>query len=321
MTEPLLHARGLYRSFPFGTTLLGRPRGRVRAVDDVSLAVAAGETLGLVGESGSGKSTTGRLIVGLDRPDAGSVLFAGREVAGIRGAALRALRREVQMIFQDPYASLDPRMTAGAAVAEALQIHGLARGRALRDRVAELFVQVGLRPDQMARYPHALSGGQRQRLGIARALAVGPRLVVADEPVSALDVSVQAQIINLLTELQIRHQLAYLFISHDIAVVAHLSHRIAVMYLGRIVESGPAKAVIARPAHPYTESLIAATPDPDPARRRRGATPTGEIPSPAAPPSGCHFRTRCPLATPLCAAERPPLRVTADGRAVACHHR
>jgi peptide/nickel transport system ATP-binding protein/oligopeptide transport system ATP-binding protein len=317
----LLEARDLRKLFPSGTGAFGGARRTVRAVDGVSLAIAAGETLGLVGESGSGKSTVGRMLVGLELPTDGSVRFEDREATGLRGAALKAFRRRVQMVFQDPYASLDPRMTAGAAVAEALAIHRLARGAALRERVAALFEQVGLRPDQMARYPHSLSGGQRQRLGIARALAVEPRLVVADEPVSALDVSVQAQIVNLLADLQRTAGLAYLFISHDIAVVAHLSHRVAVMYLGRIVEIGPTRAVVGSPRHPYTESLIAATPDPDPARRRRGTALAGEIPSAMAPPAGCAFHTRCPIATADCKVKVPVLRPGPEARWIACHNR
>jgi len=320
MTAPLLQAESLSKRFGVGSDLLGRPRAHVHAVSDVSIAIAPGETLGLVGESGSGKSTLGRLLVGLERADGGTIDFAGERIHRPRGRQLRALRRRVQMIFQDPYASLDPRMTVGQSVAEPLGIHDLARGAAARDRVRDLFEHVGLRGDMTGRYPHALSGGQRQRVGIARALAVEPQLIVADEPVAALDVSIQAQIVNLLLTLQAQHNLAYLFISHDIAVVAHISHRIAVMYLGELVETGSAKAIIGSPRHPYTEGLIAATPDP--ARRaQRKIVPAGEIPSPTDLPSGCRYHTRCPLATALCRREQPRLSPREEGRLVACHHR
>lgn len=316
----LLKAEGLSKRFRVGSDLLGRPRAHVHAVSDVSLSIAPGETLGLVGESGSGKSTLGRLLVGLERADGGTIDLAGERIVRPRGRQLRQMRRRVQMIFQDPYASLDPRMTVGQSVSEPLTIHDLARGGAARDRVDDLFRQVGLRGDMIDRYPHALSGGQRQRVGIARALAVEPQLIVADEPVAALDVSIQAQIVNLLLALQAERGLAFLFISHDIAVVAHVSHRIAVMYLGELVETGTAKAIIGAPRHPYTEGLIAATPDP--ARRAvRKIVPAGEIPSPTDLPTGCRYHTRCPLATDLCRRERPVLTPRDEGRLVACHHR
>lgn len=320
MTLPLLTAEGLSKRFGVGSDLFGRPRAHVHAVSDVSLAIAPGETLGLVGESGSGKSTLGRLLVGLERSDGGIIDFAGERIRQPRGRDLRAMRRRVQMIFQDPYASLDPRMTVGQSVGEPLTIHKLSRGAAARERVRDLFDQVGLRAEMVDRYPHALSGGQRQRVGIARALAVEPQLIVADEPVAALDVSIQAQIVNLLLTLQAEHGLAFLFISHDIAVVAHISHRIAVMYLGELVETGTAREIIGTPRHPYTEALIAATPDP--ARRaQRKIVPVGEIPSPTELPSGCRYHTRCPLATALCQREKPMLSPREEGRSVACHHR
>jgi len=297
-------------------------RAHVRAVDGVSFRVEAGETLGLVGESGCGKSTVGKTIVRLHAPTAGRILVKGRDVAHLGHGALRPVRRTVQMVFQDPYSSLDPRMRAGAIVGEPLRTHGIARGRALRERVEALFARVGLRPEQARNFPHQFSGGQRQRLGIARALALDPELVVADEPVSALDVSIQAQVVNLMIDLQEERRLAYLFIAHDLAVVEHISHRIAVMYLGRLVELADRRTLFTAPRHPYTEALLAAAPlaDPKAARGRRRTALRGEIPSPINPPPGCRFHTRCPLADARCRQEEPPLRAT-DGRLLACHHR
>jgi oligopeptide transport system ATP-binding protein len=323
MAEPLLRVRDLVKTFTRRRGLFSRAVESVRAVDRVGFEIAAGETLGLVGESGCGKSTTGRAILRLIEPDAGEIRFAGRDVTALSGRALRELRRDMQIIFQDPYASLDPRMTVGAIVGEALTIHKLARNRReFEARVVDLLETVGLRAEHMRRYPHEFSGGQRQRIGIARALAASPKLIVCDEPVSALDVSVQAQVVNLLEDLQQRFGLAYLFIAHDLSVVEHISARVAVMYLGRIVETAPARDLYGAPLHPYTEALLSAVPVPDPAARRRRIMLAGEVPSPSEPPSGCPFHPRCPIRLlPLCAAEAPPLREIAPGRRVACHLR
>jgi oligopeptide/dipeptide ABC transporter ATP-binding protein len=293
----------------------------VRAVDGVSFEVARGETLGLVGESGCGKSTVGRTLLRLQEPTAGSARLDGAEIFRLSPEALRATRRRMQMVFQDPYGSLNPRMTIGEAVAEGIRIHGLARGAAVRERVAALLEEVGLDAGYAARYPHEFSGGQRQRIGIARALAVQPELIVADEPVSALDVSVQAQVLNLLADLQRQRGLAYLFIAHDLAVVRQIAHRVAVMYLGHIVETGPVDAVLAAPRHPYTIALRSAVPEPDPARRGGRIVLSGDPPSPAAPPPGCPFHTRCfhPSRSARCSAERPALRPV-GAQLVACHY-
>jgi len=321
MTDALLAVEGLKVHFPIRRGFFGRPRGAIRAVDGVSFEVGAGETLGLVGESGCGKSTLGNAILRTLRPTAGAIRLAGIDLAGLDAEALRAARRRIQMVFQDPYAALDPRMRVGDSIGEPLLVHGLAKGDELARHVGELLARVGLPRAHAGRYPHEFSGGQRQRLVIARALALAPDLVVCDEPVSALDVSVRGQILNLLLELQRSLGTAYLFISHDLSVVRHVSDRIAVMYLGRIVELAERDALFAKPLHPYTQALIGAIPLPDPvAQRRRTRVPlAGEIPSPANPPSGCAFHTRCPIATARCRAETPALERKSSGALVACH--
>jgi oligopeptide transport system ATP-binding protein len=321
--QPLLRVRDLTKNFAVGGGLLGRNASVVHAVDKVSFDIAPGETLGLVGESGSGKSTTGRCILRLIEPTAGEVWFEGRSVTALDAAAFRALCRDMQIIFQDPFASLNPRMTIGAIIGEALTIHGLAPSRqAFNDRVVQLLETVGLQADHMRRYPHEFSGGQRQRIGIARALAVEPKLIVCDEPVSALDVSIQAQVINLLEDLQQKFGLTYLFIAHDLSVVEHISRRVAVMYLGRIVEIATARDLYATPLHPYTEALLSAVPVTEPAARRKRIVLQGEVPSPINPPTGCHFHTRCPIRQlPLCATEVPRLEQKRDGHWAACHLR
>ena len=324
MSAPLLEVRGLRKYFPVRRGLFSRVVGQVRAVDGVSLDVQPGETLGLVGESGCGKTTTGRAILRLIEPTAGSVRFEGQELTKLPAREMRALRRRIQVVFQDPYSSLNPRLTVGSMIGEALAIHGIARGAAARSRIAELLLSVGLAADHARRYPHEFSGGQRQRIGIARALAVEPSLIVLDEPVSALDVSIQAQIVNLLQELQQRLGLAYLFVAHDLSVVEHISARVAVMYLGRIVETSGRDELYASPRHPYTQSLLSAVPVADPALRRPRIVLPGDVPSPAHPPTGCHFHPRCFLARSRgglarCRAEAPELREVAPGHQVACH--
>jgi len=320
VTAPLLEVRDLVKRYATGGLARG-PRAVVHAVNGVSFDLAAGETLGLVGESGSGKSTVGRTILRLTPATAGAVRFDGVDVFAAGAAELRGLRRRMQLVFQDPYSSLNPRMTAGAAVAEGLEFHRLLPRQEIPARVAGLFEEVGLEPAHTARYPHELSGGQRQRVGIARALAVGPAFLVCDEPVSALDVSVQAQVLNLLGELQRRRRLAFLFIAHDLAVVRQLAHRVAVMYFGRIVELGTTEQVVHRPLHPYTAALLSAVPEPDPASRRRRIVLSGEPPRPTAPPPGCPFASRCfhPKKDERCRTELPALRGLGDAL-VACHH-
>ncbi len=320
MTAPLVEVRDLVKHYAQGGWLAPN-RPPVRAVDGVSFTVDAGETLGLVGESGSGKSTIGRAVLRLEAPTAGTVTFEGHDLAALEPAALRRLRRRMQVVFQDPHGALNPRRTVGASIAEGLVIHGLAPAREISARVATLLEEVGLDPSLADRYPHEFSGGQRQRIGIARALAVEPSFIVCDEPVSALDVSIQAQVLNLLLDLRERRGLAYLFIAHDLAVVRQVAHRVAVLYLGTIVELGPARTVIGAPRHPYTRALVSAVPHPDPERRPDRIVLTGEPPSPAAPPPGCPFEPRCfhPAKDARCHAERPGLRVLGD-RSVACHH-
>jgi oligopeptide/dipeptide ABC transporter ATP-binding protein len=316
---PLLEVRGLRKWFEVRRGRLGLAKAHLKAVDDVSFVVRPGEVLGLVGESGSGKTTVGRVILRLIDPDAGTIRFAGQDIASAGERALAGFRRQAQPIFQDPFASLNPRMRVEDILAEPLIVHGIRRGRAARRaRVAELLGLVGLAADHMARFPHEFSGGQRQRIGIARALAVEPRFIVADEPVSALDVSIQAQVVNLLRELQRRLGLTLLFIAHDLAVVEYIADRIVVMYLGRVMESAPARALCRTPKHPYTEALLSAVPVPDPDRKGRRILLQGDIPSPIDPPSGCVFRTRCPYALAECALTVPPLREIAPGRFKAC---
>jgi peptide/nickel transport system ATP-binding protein len=316
---PLLDVRHLHVTFR-KNRLFGRDHV-VRAVNDVDLQIAAGETLGLVGESGSGKSTTGRAILKLVPVESGQVRVAGRDVAGLRGKELRQLRRQMQMVFQDPYSSLDPSATVASSIAEPLRVHEGMSVKQARERITELLDLVGLRPSHADRYPYEFSGGQRQRVAIARALALNPKLIVCDEAVSALDVSTQNQVINLLEDLRERLGLSYLFIAHDLAVVRHLSHRVAVMYLGRIVESGPTARVYKQPAHPYTQALLSAIPVPDPAKANKGRRIIlqGDLPDPSNPPSGCPFHTRCPYAMEICRAEMPPMTGIDGGGQAACH--
>jgi oligopeptide/dipeptide ABC transporter ATP-binding protein len=320
-TAPLVEVEGLYKYFPIHAGLMSRHVADVRAVDGVSFTIAPGETLGLVGESGSGKTTVGRLLLRLLPQTKGTVRFEGRDVTAMNRGDVRRLRREMQIIFQDPFASLNPRMTIGETIAEPLRIHQIARGKAVDERVQELLKRVGLQPYHANRYPHEFSGGQRQRVGIARALAVDPKFIVCDEPVSALDVSIQAQVINLLEDLQEQLGLTYLFIAHDLSVVRHISTRVAVMYVGKIVELADRDALYHNPLHPYTQALLSAIPIPDPVleRRRKRIVLTGDIPSPVNPPSGCRFHTRCPVAFDRCVTEEPPFREYAPGHFAACH--
>ncbi|MBR0655992.1 ABC transporter ATP-binding protein [Plastoroseomonas arctica] len=316
---PLLEVRDLAKHYPVRSgMIIARQTGTVRAVDGVSFHVDRGETLALVGESGCGKSTTARLALRLIEPSAGSIRFEGTDVTRIGGAPLRALRRRAQIVFQDPYASLNPRMSVGDTIAEPMIVHGVGNAAARRARVEELLALVGLAPFHAARFPHEFSGGQRQRIGIARALSLRPELIVCDEPVSALDVSIQAQVVNLLKELQRRFGLAYLFIAHDLAVVKHMADRVAVMYLGRIVEIAPKRSLFAAPRHPYTRALLAAIPHPDPSGRGRVTPLGGDVPSPMAIPPGCRFHTRCAFAEDRCRVEEPPLRLVGESQ-VACH--
>ncbi len=318
----VLDASDLVKHFPINGGLLQRQVGAVKAVDGVSFAIAKGETLGLVGESGCGKSTIGKTVLKLIEPTAGKIVLGGEDITKLSPGAMWPHRRRIQTIFQDPYSSMNPRLSAGTIVGEPLENFGIAKGRDRDEQVAALFRRVGLRPDAMRKYAHEFSGGQRQRLGIAKALSVNPDVIVADEPVSALDVSVQAQVLNLLIDLQEERGLAYLFISHDLAVMRHISHRIAVMYLGRIVELAPKRTLFTTPLHPYTEALLSAATAPDPRRRaRRKKIVQGDVPSPANPPPGCHFHTRCPYAVAECKVTSPPLREVAPGHHVACHLR
>jgi len=317
----LITVRGLRKYFPINAGLLSRHVGDVKAVDGIDFSIKRGETLGLVGESGSGKTTAGRVILRLTPATEGSVLFEGRDILTLGRGELRGLRKEMQIIFQDPYASLNPRMTVGDIIREPLAIHGIARGRAAEQRAQELLAMVGLQPYHANRYPHEFSGGQRQRIGIARALAVDPKFIVADEPVSALDVSIQAQVINLLQDLQRQLGLTYLFIAHDLSVVRHISSRVAVMYVGKIVEIAARDRLYENPLHPYTQALLSAIPIPDPSieAKRARIILSGDIPSPVNPPTGCRFHTRCPLAYERCKVEDPAFTEYAPGHRAACH--
>ncbi len=321
VVEPVLEVRDLKKHFPVKKGLLRKTVGQVYAVDGVSFTINKGETLGLVGESGCGKTTVGRTLLRLVEPTSGQILLDGRDVSNLTKAELRPYRREMQIIFQDPFSSLDPRMTAGNIVAEPLNVHEVGTHEERRARVADLFKRVGLRPVQMDNFPHQFSGGQRQRIGIARALALNPKLIIGDEPVSALDVSIQAQVINILMDLQKDLGLSYLFISHNLAVVEHISHKIAVMYLGRIVEYADKKSIFTNPRHPYTEALLSAVPVPDPAIKRKKIVLQGDVPSPVNPPPGCHFHTRCPIAEPRCKVDVPLLVEKSPGQFAACHLR
>jgi len=317
----LLEVAHLTKHYPVRGGVFGRGRGEVHAVDDVSFAIRQGETLGLVGESGCGKSTIGKTVLRLVEPTAGTIAWRGQHIHRLHGRAMRPYRRELQAVFQDPYASLNPRMRAADIVAEPIRNFEKVSAAEMGERVVSLFEKVGLRPDQMPRYPYEFSGGQRQRLGIARALAPRPKLIVCDEPVSALDVSVQAQVINLLGDLQREFGLSYLFVAHDLAVVEHISHRVAVMYLGRIVELAPTRAVFAHPQHPYTEALLSAVPVPDPTIQRKRIILAGDVPSPIDLPKGCRFHTRCPYAFDRCRVEEPALKEVLPGHFAACHLR
>ena len=322
MTDtPVLEVKNLKKYFPIRQGIIAKQVGQVHAVDGVSFSVNAGETLGLVGESGCGKSTVGRTILRLYDPTDGTIAVNGSDITTLSNRELRPFRKKLQIIFQDPFSSLDPRMKAAEIVGELLQVHAMLTKPQLRDKVARLFEQVGLRPDQMGSYPHEFSGGQRQRLGIARALSLEPDIIICDEPVSALDVSIQAQVINLLIDLQNDLGVAYLFVAHDLAVVEHISHRVAVMYLGRIVESAPRDQIFRNARHPYTESLLAAVPVADPRLIRKKRILEGDVPSPIERPTGCHFHTRCPIAEPRCRVDEPELRLVDVDHQIACHLR
>lgn len=321
-TQPLLKVRNLKKNYAATRRMFSRDRAKVRAVDDVSFDLTQGETLGLVGESGCGKSTTGRAILRLTEPSAGEIWFDGRDVLALDKTAMRNIRKDMQIIFQDPYSSLDPRMTVASTIGEVLTVHKIVTSRkAQEERIVDLLETVGLSGEHLRRYPHEFSGGQRQRVGIARALAVNPKLIVCDEPVSALDVSVQAQVVNLLQDLQAKFGLTYLFIAHDLSVVEHISTRVAVMYLGKIVEVAMARDFYSDPRHPYSEALLAAVPVPDPTRKRERISIQGDVPSAINPPSGCRFHTRCPLRVPSCSVNKQVLVEVSPGHHVACQVR
>lgn len=320
-SDPILEVKDLKKYFPIRGGILSRIIGQVLAVDGVSFSIHGGETLGLVGESGCGKTTVGKTVLKLIKPTAGEIRLKSKDITQLSGSELRSARREMQMIFQDPYSSLNPRMSAGEIVGEPLENYGIAKGREKKERAEALLNRVGFRREHIAKHPHEFSGGQRQRIGIARAIALNPSLIVADEPVSALDVSIQAQVINIMMDLQEEYRLTYLFISHDLAVVKHISHRIAVMYVGKIVELAAKETLFATPLHPYTEALLSAVPIPNPKAERESIILEGDVPSPINPPSGCRFHTRCPYVEDRCRMQEPPFKEVQQGHSVACHLR